>query len=87
MNHFSKGTTEETEEEEIHRVLIRDDSEMLRRSQHLRKHDRVYINGFINYTSRTHADGNVYTSGFIQPTDILKLRKFGEEEMPRIDLD
>lgn len=71
-----KGKPDESLSNEYHRVVIRNNPEMLRIAFNLHKNDRVYINGFINYMANNYPDGKDYTNGFIQPTNLVKLRKF-----------
>lgn len=61
---------------ELHRVLIYNDPDMLQVGRCLRKHDRVYVNGLINYITKKYPDGKDYTNGFIQPINLVKFKKF-----------
>lgn len=59
--------------------MIYDNRELAQIARHLRKHDQVYVTGFINYLTKQFPDGNEYTNGFIQPTNLVKLKRFGKE--------
>ncbi|XP_055303300.1 uncharacterized protein LOC129568976 isoform X2 [Sitodiplosis mosellana] len=76
--HFTtrKGMQDESISRDLHRVLIYNDPEMLEIGRNLRKHDRVYVNGLINYITKKYPDGKDYTNGHIQPTNLVRLKKF-----------
>lgn len=60
----------------MHKVIIYNNPELLRIARNLRKRDRIYVNGLINYITDNYPDGKDYTNGFIQPTNLVKLKKF-----------
>ena len=48
-------------------------------AQDLQEYDRIYLTGFVNYSSKKlYADGKEYINGFIQPSNLVKLQKFKE---------
>lgn len=58
-----------------HRVIIYNDPDMNRIARNLGKYDRVYITGSINYANREFPDGKIYASGYVQPSNIVKLKR------------
>lgn len=67
---------DESTARELHRVLIYNDPDMLQIGRNLHKHDRVYVKGLINYITKKYPDEKDYTNGFIQPINLVKLKKF-----------
>lgn len=65
---------------DFHRVLIYNDPDMIRIARNLRKNDRVYITGSINYANREFPDGKIHASGYVQPSYIVKLKKIVRNE-------
>lgn len=52
---------------------------MIQVARNLNKFDRVYVTGYINYITKTYPDGKDYSKGYIQPTNLIKLRKFDRD--------
>lgn len=76
MQIYRKGAAEESEGKDYHKVSIYNNPELLAIARNLQKFDRVYLTGFINYSSQiTEGDGD-YSNGYIQPTSLTKLTKF-----------
>ncbi|XP_031629256.1 uncharacterized protein LOC116344717 [Contarinia nasturtii] len=76
--HFSsqKGKPNELTLSDYHKVIVPNDSHMLQTSRNLRKGDRVYLKGHIDYSTTPHPDGKDYVSGHIIPKQLVKLTKF-----------
>lgn len=75
-NIFSKGTTDEVQEQQYHRVMIFKDNRLMNLGKQLKKLDLVYLRGFINYVTKEYEDEGKHTSGFIQPTNLIKIKRF-----------
>lgn len=76
---FSKDSANVSEGKEFHRVMIYNNRELAQVARHLQKHDKVHVTGFINYLRKQFPDGVEYTNGFIQPTHLVKLKKYDKE--------
>lgn len=63
---------------EYHNILIYKNPKMQRFAQDLQIFGRIYLTGFINYSTKMYPDGNEHTNGFIQPINLVKLQKFDE---------
>lgn len=73
---YRKGKREESEGMEYHRVVIHKNLKMQQLALNLQKLDRIYLTGFINYANEMYPNGNEYVNGFIEVTNLVKLRKF-----------
>lgn len=51
---------------------------MQRLAENLQKFDRIYLTGFVSYSTKMYQDGREYVNGFIEPTNLVKLQKFNE---------
>lgn len=46
--------------------------------ENLKRRDRVFLNGFLNYKPEIDQDGKKAFSGFVEATNILKIDRFSE---------
>lgn len=61
---------------EYHKVLIYKDPQLIEIGQRLKKWDQIYLNGTISYIKKQYSDGTSFSNGFIQPKNIVILKKF-----------
>lgn len=75
---FRKGKSAESEDQEYHNILIYKNPKMQRLAENLQKFDRIYLTGFVGYSTKMYQDGSEHMNGFIQPINLVKLQKFNE---------
>lgn len=73
-----KGKSTQSEDGEHHNILIYKNPNMQRFAQNLQKFDRIYLTGFMTYSTKVYSDGNEQRKGFIQPKNLVKLQRFDE---------
>lgn len=76
LNIYSKDKTEQSEAREYHRVVIYNDPTLVGMGHCLQKFDRVYLNGHINYINKKYPDEKILANGYIQPSNLVILKKF-----------
>lgn len=75
---YRKGQSKESEDVEYHNVFIYKNPKLQRLADGLQKFDRIYLSGFVNYSTKMYEDGSEHENGFIQPINLVKLQKFNE---------
>lgn len=70
-----KGEPGEELSQNLHRVLVHKNPDLMKIAANLQKYDRVYIKGFINYTTKRYNDDKEYVNGHIHPVNLVKLKK------------
>lgn len=71
---FRKQSEKETEAADFHKIIVQQPS-LLNVARELRLFDRIYLNGSISYVNDMDENGKIKVHGFIEPTNLVKLKR------------
>lgn len=68
----------DSQKREFYNVFIHDPNLINYAKENLKRKDRVFVNGFLNYKSELDQDGKKQVNGYVEATNIFKIDRFSE---------